>query len=182
MDDLSAAFDDNGWSVGNVGPAPGGPHLTLFTASAPAKLGARELDRIAKDLAGASISILPEKKYPRGASPNADVALASVELADAGPARALVRAYPVTRGLEQKARALESARAMGGAGMDWLVARAVRTIEVVPASGASDAHVWVLAFALATMDLAAIHPPEGGVVFGPKTARERLAKLGLKLR
>lgn len=176
------AFDESGWIIGKIGPTNGGPFITLFTASAPAKIPEAELDRAARDLCGASISIEPKKTYLRGAAPLADVAFASVEVPGLEIARILVRTYPVTRGPEQKARALESAKAIGGAGMDWLVIRATRIIELAPAPGATEAHLLVVAFALATADLAAIHPAEGGSVFGPKTAREKLGKLGVPLR
>jgi hypothetical protein len=68
---------------------------------------------------------------------------------------------------------------MGGAGFDALLARARRLWQVAHLPAAGEATVPLLvAAALASALLAPVLPPEGGVLFGVRGARDRLARLG----
>jgi hypothetical protein len=71
-------------------------------------------------------------------------------------------------------------RAIGGAGMDALVAKAKRVWQVGRAvEGAGDARApLVLAAALATVMLAPVVPPDEVTIFGVRGARMRLETMG----
>jgi hypothetical protein len=72
------------------------------------------------------------------------------------------------------AAADEAVRAIGGAGMDALVARARRVWQVRAIDGVEPL---VVSAVLASALLAPIVPPEGGSIFGVRGARERLEAL-----
>lgn len=70
--------------------------------------------------------------------------------------------------------------AIGGAGMDALVARATRVwmVERRPMAGGDPRAPLAMAALLAGVLLAPVVPPEGGAIFGLKGARARLEALG----
>ncbi len=175
-------FDASGWFTGRVGPSKGDKHATLFTSNVAVRFDEAGLRGSALDLCGASLTMTPAKAYPSGAAPLQDVAFFEVGVPGAGTGRVAVITFPIERALPSRAAALECARTKGGGGMDSLILRARRVLEIVPKSGDSRAAAWVVAYALALADLAAIHPTDDSAVFGPKTARARLGALGVSLK
>ncbi len=123
-----------------------------------------------------------------------DAELSSLEGGEGGeiligvaPARAVakvtvvrVRTMLVSEAPEVLAAAHAGVRAIGGAGMDALVAKAKRVWQVGRAvEGAGDARApLVLAAALATVMLAPVVPPDEVTIFGVRGARVRLEKMG----
>jgi hypothetical protein len=182
MDTAPSTFDASGWFTGKVGPSKGATHATLFTSNPAARFDLPALRGSVEDLCGATLSLEPAKLYPSGAAPLQDVAFFQLDVPGVGAGGVAVITFPVERALALRKAALECARTKGGGGMDSLVLRARRVIEIVPKAGEGEAHAWVLAYALALADLAAIHPADDSAVFGPKTARARLGALGVTLR
>jgi hypothetical protein len=74
--------------------------------------------------------------------------------------------------------ARDAVAAIGGAGMDVLVARAKRVwqIDARDAARVGDRSLLLAATVAAMVLLAPIVPPTGDAIFGVKTARERLAR------
>jgi hypothetical protein len=100
-----------------------------------------------------------------------------IELAFAdGPVRVEVVTVALADAPLVLAAAHEAVRAIGGAGMDALVARAQRVWQVRGA--VTDAAALLVSAVLASTLLAPILPPGGGAIFGVRGARERLEVLG----
>jgi hypothetical protein len=106
-------------------------------------------------------------------------------LVGVAPARAVakvtvvrVRTMLVSEAPEVLAAAHAGVRAIGGAGMDALVARAKRVWQVGRAVEGDARAPLVLAAALATVMLAPVVPPDEVTIFGVRGARVRLEKMG----
>lgn len=91
-----------------------------------------------------------------------------------------LRTMPVAEAPEVVAAALRGCAAIGGAGMDALVARARRVWQVDARvdDGGDGAAPLVLAAVLANVLLGPVVPPEEVTVFGVRGARERLERAG----
>ena len=166
---LSAiTFDENGWAVGLVEPLARERAFTLFSAEASAAIDGSAIAARASEH-GARLSLDPPKRY-RSGTPLADAAWVIVATA-AAEARVLVVTVPVERARAIAAEALSVAETRGGGGMDALVRRARRIwqVDVEGDLGAATA----VAAALSSVRSAAIFPPDGGPLFGPRTAWER---------
>ncbi|MFO0548545.1 MAG: hypothetical protein U0271_09170 [Polyangiaceae bacterium] len=170
----SEDFDELGWAAHPVSPWERRDAFTLFSADAHARLERGPLAGHAARLFGATLSLSPEKSFPRGSQPRADAAHVSI----AGPfdGRAEVRLMPIDRAAALRIAARKVAEDMGGAGMDVLVARA-RTIIQVQALPESAASSLAIAAVFASVTLAPILPPLEDVLFAIKGARERLTLL-----
>ena len=87
---------------------------------------------------------------------------------------------PLDRARAVLEAAREGVRAIGGAGFDVLLGRARRLWQVsdrLPSDGDARAPL-LLAAVMASVLLAPIVPPGGGVIFGVKGARDRLEQRG----
>ncbi len=163
-------LDENGWFIGAVKALPRGEAYTLFTAQQAARLDAAALASRGGAV-GYTLELVTRKVYPRGATPIADVATVLVTHAERR-IETFVQTLPIDRARPLRDEAIAIATSLGGAGMDALVRRAARVwqVNVRP----DDAAALAVAAALSSALLGAILPPDGPV-FGPKTARERLA-------
>ena len=101
----------------------------------------------------------------------------------AEPTVVQVHTLPLAELPAVKAAADRAVEAIGGAGMDALVARATRAWLVVksPLPGGDPRAPLAMAALLAGVLLAPVVPPEGGVIFGLKGARVRLDALGWRI-
>jgi hypothetical protein len=181
-------FDAAGWAIDPVEPWPGARAWTLFAKGSDARLDPLALDRWARDLAGVSARIEPEKSYLRGGAPLADTA--TIHLVGEGDSREAPLAasrvelvmLPASRARGLVAHGLAAAARIGGAGMDAVVRQAGRIAQISAHFEGDPRAPLVAAAALSAAWLAAIVPPEGDGVFANKGARERLARAGLALR
>ncbi len=180
-------FDAFGWAKDPINPLVPSSAYTLFSAEGSARIDIAPLAHKARTFFATSLEIDPAKAYPEGRTPPADAMFVEVQpfgKPDVLPTRVFVVTWslddcPAFRDVGDAA-----ARAIGGAGMDVLVARAKRIWQVSkqPEHG-SDAHASLrVAAILASVLLAPIVPPEGRTIYGVKGARERLEKLGLSAR
>ncbi len=161
-------YDDNGWAEGPVNALPRREATTLF-CSENVRLDPALLAAHARSLLDLELTLTPPKRFESGASPNAD--LARVTLAGES---AWVRVFPVERGPLLRAEALRVAEGLGGQGMDLLVKRATRVLQVSDPSG--DLVELRIAALLSASFLAVIFPREESALFGIKGARERLER------
>lgn len=95
------------------------------------------------------------------------------------PTRVRVHTAPIEEAPAAREAADAAVRAIGGAGMDFLVARAQRVWMIEAKVPAGDPRApLAMAALLAGVLLAPVVPPEGGAIFGLKGARSRLEALG----
>lgn len=95
------------------------------------------------------------------------------------PTRVAVRTLPIGACPELLAAANRGVDAIGGAGMDVLVARAQRVWQVALVVDGGDARAPLVAAALlASVLLGPIVPPDEVTIYGVRGARVRLDKLG----
>jgi hypothetical protein len=174
-------FDDQGWATGIVAPLPIATSWTLLAPEGDARVDAARWAHQAETFFRATLRVVQEKRYPSGTLPIVDAV--EIEIAPRGAealSRVLVVTLPIDR-LPAAQRAGEAgARAIGGAGMDVLVARAKRVWQIAGAVGEGENELAPLALAgvLASLLLAPIVPPGAGTIFGVKGARERLSAAG----
>jgi hypothetical protein len=170
-------FDESGWAIGPVAPLLPSDAWTLFSPDPDARVDVARWAHQARTFFGASIELLRPKKYSRGVYPVVDEV--PMELQDKGRvSRVRVVTVPLSQAPEAKRAADQAVMAIGGAGMDVLVSKAVRVWQVdarVDEGGDPRAPLRLAAI-LASILLAPIVPPEGGSIFGVKTARERLER------
>jgi hypothetical protein len=164
------AFDENGWAVGQVAPLPRDTAFTLFTSETSAAFDISALAARGRDH-GVALALEPEKSYRRG-TPLADAGWLEVG-SSRSTQRILVLSVPAERARAIVSEALSVARTVGGGGMDALVSRARRVWQVDATRDIAAATA--VAAALSALRSAAIFPPDGGALFGPKTAWERYA-------
>ncbi|MDO9017349.1 MAG: hypothetical protein Q8S73_27275 [Deltaproteobacteria bacterium] len=157
-------------------------HWCLLAA---APVGRVELPRWiaqARSLIHAELTLLQRLGDPDGALPAvASLGFTLRPIGDAAePTVVQVHTLPLTEAPAVKAAAERAAEAIGGAGMDALVARATRAwlVAKAPSPGGDARAPLAMAALLAGLLLAPVVPPEGGVIFGLKGARLRLEALG----
>jgi hypothetical protein len=181
--EITMEFDDNGWVIGAVAPMPVGEAWSLLSPAPEASIDAARWAHQAETFFRAGLTLVRAKRYPAGTLPISDAALVEIgPRADAVKARVRVITTPMERAPEAQRAAVEGARAIGGAGMDALIARARRLWQVqARLEGEGDPRApLLLAAVLASLLLAPVVPPGGGTIFGVKGARERLAAAGWK--
>jgi hypothetical protein len=168
MDD--PRYDENGWRIELVRALPRSGAFTLFATDPSARLEPAVLDPAARAIQ-LQLSVDPPKKYPHDTAPLSDAATLRAVFGG-GSFEVEIRTFPVDRGLALRSEAIDIATSKGGAGMDSLVKRARRVWQIETSS--SERAALAIAAVLSSVRLAAILPPDGGPIFGPKTARERL--------
>ncbi len=177
--------DENGWAVGRIDPLPIARAWTLFSPEPDCRIDIERWSHHAQRFFGLRIGVAPKKAYPSGGSPLVDAFDFEVGAVGGGEKmeRARVITVPLDRAPEARAAALVIARGPTGGGFEALILRARRLWQIaVPSSpelGAESDPRPVIAAAtlLASVLLAPILPPGESVVFGVKTARERLERL-----
>ncbi len=157
-------------------------HWCLFAAAPVGRIDLARWTQQALSLVRAEITLEQRLTDPDGLLPAvASLGFTLRPIGDtATPTRVRVQTYPLSEMPAVRAAGERAAAAIGGAGMDALVARATRAwlIAATP-GGAGDARApLALAAVMAGVLLAPIVPPEGGVIFGLKGARARLEALG----
>ena len=183
-------LDENGWAVGRVAPLDPAAAWSLLYPQGDAPGPPARWAHQARPFFGARRPLVREKRYPTGAIPIADALELDVLALRAGgraeppsapePTRVLVVTVPLDRAPGAMAAAEAGVRAIGGAGMDAVLARARRLWQAAatPVSGSDARAPIVVAAVIASALLAPIVPPEGGAIFGVKGARLRLEALG----
>ena len=136
----------------------------------------------ARSLLRAELTLIQRLGDPGGVLPSvASLGFTLRPLGDAvEPAVVQVHTLPLAELPAVKEAADRAVDAIGGAGMDALVARATRAwmVEKRPAMGGDPRAPLAMAALLAGVLLAPVVPPEGGAIFGLKGARTRLDALG----
>lgn len=168
--DVALRFDANGWAEGPVTALERALCWSLFSADAGLRLDQHLLSHKMRDLFDLEVTVEPPKSFSRGGAPLADRAI--LHLCDAA---LRVRLVPVERAGAVLAEANAVARAMGGAGMDVLLKRARKLIQIE--SARRDRATLSAAALLSTAFLAVVLPPDEDALFGIKGARERLSDL-----
>jgi hypothetical protein len=176
-------FDEQGWAMGILEPMAIATAWTLLAPEPDARVDAVRWAQQAETFFRATLRVVQEKRYPAGTLPIVDAV--EVEIAPRGAAsttRVLVVTLPIDRAPTAKRAGEAGARAIGGAGMDVLVARATRVWQIADAvaEGGNALAPLALAGVLASLLLAPIVPPGAATIFGVKGARERLSAAGWK--
>lgn len=177
------SFDEQGWADGIIAPLPIATSWTLLAPEGESRVDAARWAHQADTFFRATLRVVQEKRYPSGTLPIVDAV--EIDIAPRGAeamTRVLVVTLPIDR-LPSAQRAGEAgARAIGGAGMDVLVARAKRVWQIasVVEDGGNALAPLALAGVLASLLLAPIVPPGAATIFGVKGARERLSAAGWK--
>lgn len=170
-------FDRRGWAAGPVEPLPVARAYTLLAKEPSSRMDLALWAHKARTFFRTEIELHPPKAYPNGDAPDGDAAEVEVRLEKRNPStRVWLITVPIASAPEALAAGEAGARAIGGAGMDVLVARARRAWQIAEAApqGGDPSGPLVLAAILASVMLAPIVPPGGGTIFGVKGARERL--------
>ena len=172
--------DENGWATGKIDALPLERAWTLFSPEAEARADTVRWAHHARTFFSLELTVTPTKLYPTGAFPLADLCEVAVGRAGAAPARVHVVTVPIDRSAGARAAGLAAALAPYGAGFDALVMRAKRLWQIAetPLADGDARAPLVVAAVLAAVLLAPILPPREVAIFGVKTARERLARLG----
>lgn len=175
-------FDDNGWAVTAVAPWALGSSYCLLSPTRDSQLNEARFQHQARRFFAADLSLEPPKTYPGGGWPARDLCTLAVRRlgADGEPTRVAVLTCPLDDAPEVRAAAAEAVEAIGGAGFDVLLGRALRLWQVCARVGdEGDARApTVVAAVLASTLLAPVLPPEGGTIFGVKGTRLRLQQAG----
>jgi hypothetical protein len=175
-------FDRHGWASDRVDVLPVDSAYTLFSAEFSSRFDIAVLAQKARTFFATALEIDPVKAYPDDKTPDADAGFIEIKplgKRDAPPTRVFVVTWPLQRDPSIRAIGEAGANAIGGAGMDVLVARAKRIWQVsTDVAQADDRHAPLrIAAILASALLAPIVPPEGNTIYGVKGARERLERL-----
>jgi hypothetical protein len=177
-----STWDENGWLAGALAPLELGAAWSLFAPEPSSRIDEPRLRAQAERFFRARLALATPKRYPDTGWPLADAAELDVAPAtpDASPTRVRIVTLPLDRAPALLAAANAGAAAIGGAGMDALVAKARRLWQVdsTPLAGDDTRAPLVAAAVLASVLLAPLVPPGGGTIFGVKGARERLESLG----
>lgn len=173
-------FDEAGWAIGRVDPLAAPDAWSLLSPEQGARIDEARWAHQARTFFRAELALTQPKSYPSGATPIADAALVDVAPKGGASTRVLVITVPLDRAPGVRAAALAAVAAIGGAGMDALVARARRVWQVRAAvpEGSDARAALACAAVLASVYLAPIVPPDEAAIFGVKGARERLEKRG----
>lgn len=174
-------FDRYGWCKSPLAPLPVERAFTLLSPDAPSRIDLAAWAHKARTFFKTSIELVQPKAYPDGQAPPSDAAWVEIlqekrKSVDPTPTRVLLLTFPIEQAPLLREAAFAGAKAIGGAGMDALVARAKRVWQVDSmVFGGNDTQApLLLAAILASATLAPIVPPSGGTIFGIKGARERL--------
>lgn len=178
---LHVQFDPHGWALGPIEAMPISSAYTLFSAEPTARIDIASLAHKARTFFATALEIDPVKAYPNENTPDADavhIEISPLRKSKGASTRVRVVTWPLARDPSFRALGDGAARAIGGAGMDALVARAKRIWQVSKAvtSGTDDHAPLRVAAILAAVLLAPIVPPEGNTMYGVKGARERLER------
>jgi len=175
-------FDRHGWAQGPVSTLSVNAAYTLFAPDPSARIDIATLAQKARTFFATALEIDPVKAYPNGETPDSDAVF--IDITPLGKRTATAtRVYVVTWPLEKNPQFRTigdtAANAIGGAGMDVLVARAKRIWQVSKdVTHGEDRYAPLrIAAILASVLLAPIVPPEGNTIYGVKGARERLERL-----
>lgn len=176
-------FDENGWAEGAVKPLAPGEAWSLLAPDASSRVEAERWAHQAETFFRARIEVVEAKKYPNGALPMADALHVDVRRkGDEKATRVLVITVPIDRAPDVREQAALGVQAIGGAGFDALVAKAMRVWQVAkaPIEGDDFGAPPALAAVLALVLLAPVVPPDEVTIFGVKGARQRLEARGWK--
>lgn len=172
-------FDRHGWAIGTIDALPVNAAYTLFSADPSARIDIALCAHKARTFFATGFELGQAKAYPDGHTPDSDAAY--VDVSPLGKrSNAVTRVFIVTWPIEKDPLVGNvgdaAARAIGGAGMDALVARAKRIWQVSNELTSGDDRNAPLRVAaiFASVLLAPIVPPEGNTIYGVKGARERL--------
>lgn len=176
-------FDAHGWAKEPVAAFPVHSAYTLFSPDPLARIDIALLANKARTFFGTAFEIDPVKAYPEGKTPEADAVYIDIHplgKRDVTPTRVLVVTWPLERDPQIRRVGDAAASAIGGAGMDVLVARAKRIWQVSKEVTRGEDRNGPLRVAgiFASVLLGPIVPPEGNTIYGVKGARERLERLG----
>jgi hypothetical protein len=163
-----------------VEPLGVGEAWSLLSPEAEARIDEARWAHQARTFFKAEIALARPKAYPAGTTPLADAAEVDVAPRGGAPTRVLLITVPLDRAPDVRAAAARAVAAIGGAGMDALLARARRLWQVraaVPEGGDPRAPL-AAAAVLASVFLSPIVPPGEAAIFGVKGARERLEARG----
>jgi hypothetical protein len=173
--------DEHGWAEGRIEPLPIDRAWSLFSPEPACRIDLERWAHHAQRFFALRIGVTPKKAYPSGGSPLMD----AFDFEVTGPRgdddveRARVITVPLDRAPQARAAALTIARGPTGGGFEALILRAKRLwqIAVVGETPRDARPVLAAATVLASVLLAPILPPGEPVLFGVKTARERLERL-----
>lgn len=163
-------FDEHGWATDSVTALERVTCWSLFSADAGLRLDHHLLSHKARDLFDLELGLEPPKDFSKGGAPLADRGILRLGGAEVG-----VRVLPIERASTVLAQAHDVARAMGGAGMDVLLKRSRKLIQIE--SARRDRATISAAAVLSAAFLAVVLPPDEDALFGIKGARERLSDL-----
>ena len=176
-------FDPHGWAKGPISALPVNAAYTLFSPDASSRIDIATLAQKARTFFATTLEIDPVKAYPNGETPHTDAVFIDImplgKRAVAKATRVFVVTWPLEIDPQFRAIGDAAANAIGGAGMDVLVARAKRIWQVskdVTHGEDRNAPLRIAAI-FASVLLAPIVPPEGDTIYGVKGARERLERL-----
>lgn len=167
-----------------LSPFAPGEAWSLFASDPVARVDAPRWDAQAGTFFDASLALVQRITDPAGVLPSHagfELDLRPVNPAYGGAAtRVAVRTLPLAEAPALRAAALRGVEALGGAGMDALVAKATRLWQVraLPVGGGDPRAPLVVAALLASVLLAPIVPPGEATIFGVRGARLRLMDQG----
>jgi len=173
-------YDGAGWAIGRIDLLDAAASWSLLSPDPEARIDEHRWAHQAATFFRADLSLVQKKSYPAGTLPLADAVEVDIAPRGEAPTRVLVVTAPIDRALAIRAAADRGARAIGGAGMDALVARARRVwqVRVEVAAGGDERAPLALAAVLAAVHQAPIVPPDEVTLFGVKGARTRLEARG----
>lgn len=173
-------YDGAGWAVGRVEAALREEAWSLLSPEADARVDEARWAHQARTFFRAELRLARAKRYPAGTAPIADAVEIDIGPQGGAATRVVAITAPVDRAPGVRAAAMRAAAAIGGAGMDALVARARRVwqVRVEVAEGGDPRAPLAAAAVLASVYLAPIVAPDEVAIFGVKGARERLEKRG----
>lgn len=176
-------FDPHGWAQGPVSALPVNAAYTLFSPDPSARIDIAMLAQKARTFFATTLEIDPVKAYPNGETPNTDAVFIDItplgKRAVTTPTRVFVVTWPLEMDPQFRTVGDAAAKAIGGAGMDVLVARAKRIWQVskdITHGEDRNAPLRIAAIFASTL-LAPIVPPQSDTIYGVKGARERLERL-----
>ena len=177
------SVDEQGWAIGRVEPVEVAEAWSLLSPEAEGRFDVARWRHAARTFFRAELEVAPPKTYASGAVPLADAGIVAVRGPGVPETAVRVITVPIERAPHVRVAADAGVAAIGGAGMDAVVARGRRLWQVLArVDDGGDARAPLLCAAvLATVLLAPVVPPGGGSIFGVKGARLRLAELGFRI-
>lgn len=168
------SFDDDGWLVGALEPMPVSAAHALLASNPSSRVDVPRWRGHAKRFFAADLTVMPDKRYAGEAFPRVDAFEVEITVREwAATVHAIT--FPIEQAPLVAVAAQAAVRAIGGAGFDVLLARAVRVWQVaVPPMSGDERGPLLFAAILASSLLAPILEAEGRAIYGVKGARERL--------